>query len=160
MFERTRDEIAALIGAELRRVALAAVAALLAAVGVIFLGVAGFIALCRLYGPIIASLAGAAVFLVAALVVVLVIARERARARLERALAREQRAKEATERRRDPLGDPALVANVARMLRAADMVPLLPLFVAIGAGLALRMRRRRRGRDLAAGTGGNGDESA
>lgn len=144
MFDDIKEDISNRLSAELRVFSLLMMATLLAVISIGFLCAAGIIMLSRVYGPVTAALAGVGVFLFAALLTMFVAGRYRAKLQLEQARERQRRAQEASAHGKDLLADPEMIVSLIRSLRTTDVVPLLPLTIALGAGLAIRMRRKRK----------------
>ncbi len=128
MFQRIVDDIKDSVSDRLQQASLATVAAVAVLIAIGFLCAAGFVLVLEHYGPIIACLAGAGLFLIVAIVAGIWYA---ARKQQSEARAR-QRAKAAA---RNVLTDPAVVATGLQLVRSIGLKRLVPL-LAVG-GLAL-----------------------
>lgn len=134
MFQRIIDDIKTSTGEAMRQMSLAAVAALLLLIATAFLSAALFVAVLDQYGPIVACLAAAGLFLIFSMIATsLYLARKR---RIER---------RAAERARSTahafLADPVMVATGIQVIRAIGVKRLLPI-LAVG-GLALGLMAGR-----------------
>lgn len=135
MFQRWIDDFKANTGTTLRLSGLVVVNIVALLIAGAFLCAAGFIAISREYGSIYACLAGAALFLVLALVVLAIHGEQKRRA--------ETRRKEAAKRASQSiLTDPALLAAGLQLARVVGIKRLLPI-IALG-GLALGLMASRR----------------
>ena len=135
MFQRWIDDFKTNTSTTLRLSALVVVNILALTVAGVFLCAAGFIYISHEYGSISACLAGAALFLVLALVVLAIHGEQKRRA--------EARRKEAAKRASQSiLTDPALLATGLQLARVVGIKRLLPV-IALG-GLALGLVASRR----------------
>lgn len=135
MFQRWIDDFKTNTSTTLRLSALVVVNIVALVIALIFLCAAGFIYISREYGSIIACLAGAGLFLVAALVVLAIHGEQKRRAEVRR--------KEAAKRASQSiLSDPALLATGLQLARVIGIKRLLPV-IALG-GLALGLMAARR----------------
>lgn len=135
MFQRMIDDIKASAGnaVQLSSLALAAAAALF--ITIAFLCAAAFVFVLQQYGPIEACLAGAAVFMVAALIAAGSYALRKHRIKVRA----EQEAKAAAARA--PLVDPAMVAIGIQIVRAVGIKRLVPILAIGGVALGLLAAR-------------------
>lgn len=135
MFQRWIDDFKTNTSTTLRLSALVVANILALTVAGVFLCAAGFIYISHEYGSIYACLAGAALFLVLALVVLAIHGEQKRRA--------EARRKEAAKRASQSiLTDPALLATGLQLARVVGIKRLLPV-IALG-GLALGLMASRR----------------
>lgn len=135
MFQRWIDDFKTTTSTTLRLSALVVVNILALTVAGVFLCAAGFIYISHEYGSIYACLAGAALFLVLALVVLATHGEQKRRA--------EARRREAAKRASQSiLTDPALLATGLQLARVVGIKRLLPV-IALG-GLALGLMASRR----------------
>ena len=135
MFQRWIDDFKTTTSTTLRLSALVVVNILALTVAGVFLCAAGFIYISHEYGSIYACLAGAALFLVLALVVLAIHGEQKRRA--------EARRREAAKRASQSiLTDPALLATGLQLARVVGIKRLLPV-IALG-GLALGLVASRR----------------
>jgi hypothetical protein len=135
MFQRWIDDFKTNTSTTLRLSALVVVNILALTVAGVFLCAAGFIYISHEYGSIYACLAGAALFLVLALVVLAIHGEQKRRA--------EARRREAAKRASQSiLTDPALLATGLQLARVVGIKRLLPV-IALG-GLALGLVASRR----------------
>lgn len=134
MLQRLIDNVRDSTASALRQTAFAAVAALALLVMISFLCAAGFVFMLHTYGPVPACLAGAATFLIVALVAGGCYMASRRQAEVRAAL----RAKSAA---RSALADPAVVATGLQLARAIGVKRLIPI-LAVG-GLALGLMASR-----------------
>ncbi|MGQ0685333.1 hypothetical protein [Bradyrhizobium sp.] len=134
MFQRMIDDFKVSTGnvVHLTSLVLAAVVALF--ITIAFLCAAAFIFVLQQYGPIEACLAGAGVFLVAALLAAsgYMLRKHRIRVRAE------QQAKAAA---RSPLADPAMIAIGIQLVRAIGIKRLVPLLAIGGVAIGLLAAR-------------------
>ena len=143
MFQGLADRLKSEATFSLRAIAIAAAAGLAAAVGVGFLVAALFVRLAHRYGPVEACLACAALFLVAALLLLGINAILSARHR------RAEEARRAAEAAAIPsaLTDPRLIVVGLQVAQAVGFKRLLPLLAIGGAAFALFSRSRGRRRE-------------
>ena len=135
MFQRWIDDFKTNTSTTLRLSALVVINIVALAIALVFLCAAGFIYISREYGSIYACLAGAALFLVVALVVLAIHGEQKRRA--------EARRKEAAKRASQSiLTDPAMLATGLQLARVIGIKRLLPV-IALG-GLALGLMAARR----------------
>ena len=135
MFQRWIDDFKTNTSTTLRLSALVVANILALTVAGVFLCAAGFIYISHVYGSIYACLAGAALFLVLALVVLAIHGEQKRRA--------EARRREAAKRASQSiLTDPALLATGLQLARVVGIKRLLPV-IALG-GLALGLMASRR----------------
>lgn len=135
MFQRWIDDFKTTTSTTLRLSALVVVNILALTVAGVFLCAAGFIYISHEYGSIYACLAGAALFLGLALVVLAIHGEQKRRA--------EARRREAAKRASQSiLTDPALLATGLQLARVVGIKRLLPV-IALG-GLALGLMASRR----------------
>lgn len=135
MFQRWIDDFKTNTSTTLRLSALVVINIVALAIALVFLCAAGFIYISREYGSIYACLAGAALFLVVALVVLAIHGEQKRRA--------EARRKEAAKRASQSiLTDPAMLATGLQLARVIGIKRLLPV-IALG-GLALGLMASRR----------------
>lgn len=135
MFQRWIDDFKTNTSTTLRLSALVVINIIALAIALVFLCAAGFIYISREYGSIYACLAGAALFLVVALVVLAIHGEQKRRA--------EARRKEAAKRASQSiLTDPAMLATGLQLARVIGIKRLLPV-IALG-GLALGLMAARR----------------
>jgi hypothetical protein len=138
VFQRIIDDVKASTGSAVRLSSLAAIAAVALFIALSFLCAAAFIVVMDVYGLVQACLAGAAVFLVAALVVIAIYALQKHRAELRAA----ERAKSAAH---SLLADPAMIATGMQIVRAVGVKRLLPLLAVGGLALGLMAGRSHAG---------------
>ena len=144
MFQRWIDDFKTNTATTVRLSALVVVNAVALAIALIFLCAAGFIYLSREYGSIYACLAGAALFLAVALVVLAIHGEMKRRAEVRR--------KEAARRASQSiLSDPALLATGLQLARVIGVKRLLPVIVLGGLALGLMAARRDNSPDDATG---------
>ncbi|MBN8961368.1 MAG: hypothetical protein J0H71_09555 [Rhizobiales bacterium] len=135
MFQRWIDDFKTNTSTTLRLSALVVVNIVALVIALIFLCAAGFIYISREYGSITACLAGAGLFLVAALVVLGIHGEQKRRAEVRR--------KEAAKRASQSiLSDPALLATGLQLARVIGIKRLLPVIVLGGLALGLMAARR------------------
>lgn len=135
MFQRWIDDFKTNTSTTLRLSALVVINIVALAIALVFLCAAGFIYISREYGSIYACLAGAALFLVVALVVLAIHGEQKRRA--------DARRKEAAKRASQSiLTDPAMLATGLQLARVIGIKRLLPV-IALG-GLALGLMAARR----------------
>ena len=128
MFQRIIDDFKASASSAMRLSSLAAIAGIALFIALSFLCAAAFIAVMDVYGIVYACLAGAGIFLLAALIVIAVYAVLKRRAEARAA----ERAKFAA---RSLLADPMLLTTGLQIVRAVGVKRLIPI-LAVG-GLAL-----------------------
>ena len=135
MFQRMIDDIKASTGNAVQLTSLVLAAALALFIMIAFLCAAAFVFVLQRYGPIEACLAGAAVFLVAALIAAgsYMLRKHRIKVRAE------QEAKAAAARA--PLVDPATVAIGIQIVRAVGIKRLVPILAIGGVALGLLAAR-------------------
>jgi hypothetical protein len=135
MFQRWIDDFKTNTSTTLRLSGLVAINIIALLIAGVFLCAAGFIAIAREYGSIYACLAGAALFLVVALVVLAIHGEQKRRAEVRR--------KEAAKRTSQSiLTDPALLATGLQLVRVVGIKRLLPVVVLGGLVLGLMASRR------------------
>lgn len=135
MFQRWIDDFKTNTSTTLRLSALVVINIVALAIALVFLCAAGFIYISREYGSIYACLAGAALFLVVALVVLAIHGEQKRRA--------EARRKEAAKRASQSiLTDPAMLATGLQLARVIGIKRLLPVIVLGGLALGLMAARR------------------
>jgi hypothetical protein len=128
VFQRIIDDFKASASSAMRLSSLAAIAGIALFIALSFLCAAVFIAVMDVYGLVYACLAGAAMFLLVALIVIAVYAMLRRQAEARAA----ERAKSAAH---SLLADPMLLATGLQIARAVGVKRLIPI-LAVG-GLAL-----------------------
>jgi hypothetical protein len=128
VFQRIIDDFKASASSAMRLSSLAAIAGIALFIALSFLCAAAFIAVMDVYGLVYACLAGAAMFLLVALIVIAVYAMLKRQAEARAA----ERAKSAA---RSLLADPMLLATGLQIVRAVGVKRLIPI-LAVG-GLAL-----------------------
>jgi hypothetical protein len=135
MFQRMIDDIKASAGNAVQLTSLVFAAAVALFIMIAFLCAAAFMFVLQQYGPIEACLAGAAVFLVAALIAAgsYMLRKRRMKVRAE------QEAKAAAAR--SPLVDPAMVAIGIQIVRAVGIKRLVPILAIGGVALGLLAAR-------------------
>lgn len=135
MFQRMIDDIKASTGNAVQLTSLALAAAVTLFIATAFLCAAAFMFVLQQYGPIEACLAGAGVFLMAALLAAgsYMLRKHRMRIRAE------QEAKAAAARA--PLVDPAMVAIGIQIVRAVGIKRLVPILAIGGVALGLLAAR-------------------
>ncbi len=135
MFQRWIDDFKTNTSTTLRLSALVVINIVALAIALVFLCAAGFIYISREYGSIYACLAGAALFLVVALVVLAIHGEQKRRA--------DARRKEAAKRASQSiLTDPAMLATGLQLARVIGIKRLLPVIVLGGLALGLMAARR------------------
>lgn len=135
MFQRWIDDFKTNTSTTLRLSGLVVINIVALTIAGVFLCAAGFIAISREYGSIYACLAGAALFLVVALVVLAIHGEQKRRAEVRR--------KEAAKRASQSiLTDPALLATGLQLVRVVGVKRLLPVIVLGGLALGLLAARR------------------
>ncbi len=135
MFQRMIDDFKVSTGNAVHLTSLVLAAAVLLFITTAFLCAAAFMFVLQRYGPIEACLAGAAVFLVAALIAAGSYMLRKHRMQVLRA---EQEAKAAA---RSPLIDPAMVAIGIQIVRAVGIKRLVPILAIGGVALGLLAAR-------------------
>lgn len=135
MFQRWIDDFKTNTSTTLRLSGLVVINIVALTIAGVFLCAAGFIAIWREYGSIYACLAGAALFLVVALVVLAIHGEQKRRAELRRREA----AKRASQ---SILTDPALLATGLQLARVVGIKRLLPVIVLGGLAFGLMASRR------------------
>ena len=144
MFQRWIDDFKTNTSTTLRLSGLVAINIIALLIAGVFLCAAGFIAIAREYGSIYACLAGAALFLVVALVVLAIHGEQKRRAEVRR--------KEAAKRTSQSiLTDPALLATGLQLVRVVGIKRLLPVVVLGELSLGLMASRRDHSDDDADG---------
>ena len=144
MFQRWIDDFKTNTSTTLRLSGLVIINIVALLIAGAFLCAAGFIAISREYGSIYACLAGAALFLVVALIVLAIHGEQKRRA--------EARRKEAAKRASQSiLTDPALLATGLQLVRVVGIKRLLPVVVLGGLALGLMASRRDHSDDDADG---------
>jgi hypothetical protein len=134
MFTRVIGDFKESANTALRLTSLAALVAIALFITLSFLCAAGFVYVLQTYGPIAACLAGAAIFLLVALISATIYVARKNRARA--------RAAEATKSAlHSALSDPMLVAAGIQVIRAVGVKRLIPI-LALG-GLALGLLASR-----------------
>lgn len=142
--QRLVDDVRARAGIAVRLTTLATATAVLLFISTSFLAAAAFVFVLEREGPVVACLAGGAVFLIVALItgVSYVVKKNQEKRRLEQA------AREAAQAARSAastiLSDPATLAiglQLVRMIGVKRLIPLLAI-----AGIALGMLASQRGR--------------
>jgi hypothetical protein len=134
MFARVIGDLKESANTALRLTSLAALVAIALFITVSFLCAAGFVYMLQTYGPIAACLAGAAIFLLVALISAAIYVARKNRARA--------RAAEATKSTlHSALSDPMLVTAGIQVIRAVGVKRLIPI-LALG-GLALGLLASR-----------------
>jgi len=134
MFARVIGDFKESANTALRLTSLAALVAIALFITLSFLCAAGFVYVLQTYGPIAACLAGAAIFLLVALISATIYVARKNRARA--------RAAEATKSAlHSALSDPMLVAAGIQVIRAVGVKRLIPI-LALG-GLALGLLASR-----------------
>jgi uncharacterized membrane protein YqjE len=140
VFQRIIDDVKASTGSAVRLSSLAAIAAIALFIALSFVCAAAFIVVMDRYGLVQACLAGAAVFLVAALIVIGIYAIEKRRA--------EARAAERARSTAHALfADPALIATGIQIVRAVGVKRLLPILAVGGLALGLLAGRSNQAAD-------------
>jgi hypothetical protein len=134
MFQRFIDDIKTSTGSAIRQTSLVAWAALCLFITIAFLCAAAFVAVLDRYGPIVACLAGAAVFFIIALFASGIYLVRKRQLKAQAAA----RAKATTH---SLLTDPALLATGLQIVRLVGVKRLIPL-LAVG-GLALGLLASR-----------------
>jgi len=135
MFQRWIDDFKTNTSTTLRLSGLVVINIIALVIAGVFLCAAGFIYISREYGSIYACLAGAALFLVVALIVLAIHGEQKRRA--------EARRKEAAKRASQSiLTDPALLATGLQLARVVGVKRLLPVIVLGGLALGLLASRR------------------
>lgn len=143
MFQQWIDDFKTNTSTTLRLSGLVVINIIALTIAGVFLCAAGFIAISREYGSIYACLAGSALFLVVALVVLAVHGEQKRRAEVRR--------KEAARRASQSiLTDPALLATGLQLARVVGIKRLLPVIVLGGLALGLMASRRNNADDDAA----------
>lgn len=137
MLQRWIDDIKAGAGTTVRLSALALAAGAALTVALAFLCAAGFVYLSQTYGPVIACLSGAGLFLVVMLIVLMVHGEQKRRAEARRAEAAKRAAAQSF------LTDPVLLATGLRVVQAVGVKRLLPVIVIGGVALGLIAAARR-----------------
>ncbi len=138
MFQRFIDDVKASTGLAVRLSSLAAIAAVALFIALSFLCAAAFIVVMDVYGLVKACLAGAAVFVLAALIVIAIYAVQKRRAEA-RAAERTKSAAHAL------LADPAMIATGIQIVRAVGVKRLLPILAVGGLALGLLAGRSHAG---------------
>ena len=138
VFQRIIDDVKASTGSAVRLSLLVAVAAVALFIAVSFACAAAFIAVMDVYGLVQACLTGAAIFLLAALIVIAIYAVQKHRADTRAA----ERATSATHAL---LADPVVVATGIQLVRAIGVKRLLPILAVGGLALGLLARRSHAG---------------
>ena len=141
MFQRIIDDFKASASSAMRLSSLAAIAGIALFIALSFLCAAAFIAVMDAYGLVYACLAGAAMFLFVALIVIAVYAMLKRQAEARAA----ERAKSAAH---SLLADPMLLATGLQIVRAVGVKRLLPILAVGGLALGL-LAGRSQARDEA-----------
>jgi hypothetical protein len=135
MFSRLIDDFKQSTNTALRLTSLAAMAAIASFITVSFLCAAAFVYVLQTFGPIEACLAGAAIFLLVALIAAAFYVARKNRVRARAAEATTKSTLHAT------LSDPMLLAAGIQLIRAVGVKRLIPI-LAVG-GLALGLLASR-----------------
>ncbi|HLZ04250.1 MAG TPA: hypothetical protein VKR55_19145 [Bradyrhizobium sp.] len=138
MLQRIVDEVKDSTGTALRQTSLAAIAVISLFVTMAFLCGAAFVAVLDRYGPIEACLAGAAIFLIVALIAACIYL-VRKRQFEARAAARARAATTSL------LTDPALIVTGIQIVRALGVKRLVPILALGGLALGLMASRTSAG---------------
>lgn len=138
MFQHIIDDVKASANSAMRLSSLAAIAAFALLIAVSFLCAAAFITVMDAYGVVQACLAGAAIFVLVALIVIAIYAGQKRAARRRAA----ERAKSAAHAM---LSDPMLLATGLQIVRAVGVKRLLPILAVGGVALGLLAGRSRAG---------------
>ena len=138
MFQHIIDDVKASAGAAMRLSSLAAIAAIALFIALSFLCAAAFITVMDTFGLVQACLAGAAIVLIAALIVIAIYAAQKRRAE-RRAAERARSAAHAL------LSDPMLLATGVQIVRAIGVKRLLPILAVGGLALGVLAGRSRAG---------------
>jgi hypothetical protein len=138
VFQRIIDDFKASASSAMRLSSLAAIAGIALFIALSFLCAAAFVAVMDVYGLVYACLAGAAIFLLAALIVIAVYAVQKRRAEA-RSAARAKSAAHAL------LADPVLLATGLQIVRAVGVKRLLPILAVGGLALGLLVGRNQAG---------------
>jgi hypothetical protein len=142
VFQRIIDDVKASTGSAVRLSSLAAIAAAALFIALSFACAAAFIVVMDVYGLVLACLAGAAVFLLAALIVIAIYTVQKRRA--------EARAAERAKSTAHALfTDPALIATGIQVVRAIGVKRLLPILAVGGLALGLLAGRSNQAGDQA-----------
>ena len=134
MFQRLIDDFKDSTGTALRLSSLAIATAIALTITLAFLCAAAFVYVLQEYGLIHACLAGAAIFLIVAIITVAIYAAQRRRAKARMAAA----AKTASH---SLLADPMVVATGLQLVRAIGVKKLIPILALSGLALGLMARR-------------------
>lgn len=138
VFQRIIDDVKASTGSAVRLSSLAVVAAVALFIALSFACAAAFIAVMDVYGLVQACLAGAAIFVLAALIVIGIYAVQKRQAEA-RATERAKSAAYAV------LADPVLLATGIQVVRAIGVKRLLPILAVGGLALGLLAGRSHTG---------------
>jgi len=138
VFQRIIDDVKTSMGSAVRLSSLAAIAAVALFIALSFLCAAAFVVVMDAYGLVQACLAGAAVFLLTALVVIAIYAVQKRQAEARAA----ERAKSAAH---TLFTDPAMIATGVRIARAVGVKRLLPILAVGGLALGLLAGRSHAG---------------
>jgi hypothetical protein len=141
VFQRIIDDFKASASSAMRLSSLAAIAGIALFIALSFLCAAAFIAVMNVYGIVYACLAGAGIFLLAALIVIAVYAVLKRRAEARAA----ERAKFAAH---SLLADPMLLTTGLQIVRAVGVKRLIPILAVGGLALGL-LAGRSQARDEA-----------
>jgi hypothetical protein len=141
VFQRIIDDVKASAGSAMRLSSLAAVAVIALFVALSFLCAAAFITVMNTYGLVQACLAGAAIFLLAGLIVLAIYSVQKRRAEARSA----ERARSAAHAL---LADPTLLMTGVQIARAIGVKRLLPILAVGGLALGL-LAGRGQARDQA-----------
>jgi hypothetical protein len=142
MLQRLIDDLKDSVGGALRMTSLIGAAAIALFIAIAFLCAAAFVFMLQQYGPVVACLAGAAVFLVVALIVaaVYMVRRRQMQRRAEQAAKAAKAAATAS-----LLADPMLLATGLQIVRAIGIKRLVPILAVGGLALGLMASRSAAG---------------
>lgn len=138
MFQRIIDDVKASTSSALRLSSLAVIAAVALFIALSFLCAAAFVVVMNVYGLVQACLAGAAVFLIGALIATTIYVIQKRRAETRAA----ERAKSTAH---TLLADPAMIATGIQIVRAVGVKRLLPILAVGGLALGLLAARGQAG---------------
>jgi hypothetical protein len=142
VFQRIIDDVKASTGSALRLSSLAAIAAIALLIALSFLCAAAFIVVMHVYGLVQACLAGAAVFLLTALIVIAIYLAQKRQAE---ARAAERAKSTAQSTAQALLADPAMIATGIQIARAVGGKRLMAILAVGGLALGLLAGRSRAG---------------
>jgi hypothetical protein len=142
VFQRIIDDVKTSTGTAMRLSSLAAIATAALFIALSFACAAAFVAVLDVYGLVDACLAGAAIFLIAALIVLAIYMVQRRQAEA-RAAARAKAAAHPL------LADPMLVATGLQIVRAIGVKRLIPVLAVGGLALGLMAGRNSHANDQA-----------